>query len=97
MRLEPAAQLLRLPQDSTYQDHQMGRKGAKLAQDATKASERLVRTLSDLGKVQHFGELCACSCVNCISVYLFSSDQDSKGASHANDTYTSQSDPLNTG
>ena len=29
----------------------MGRKGAKLTQEATKASERLVRTLSDLGKV----------------------------------------------
>ena len=29
----------------------MGRKGAKLTQEATKASERLVRTLSVLGKV----------------------------------------------
>ncbi len=29
----------------------MGQKGAKLTQEATKASERLVHTLSDLGKV----------------------------------------------
>lgn len=29
----------------------MGRKGAKLTQEATKASEKLVDTLSDLGKV----------------------------------------------
>ncbi len=29
----------------------MGQKGAKLAQEATKASEKLVHTLSDLGKV----------------------------------------------
>lgn len=30
----------------------MGQKGAKLTQEATKASETLVQTLSDLGKVQ---------------------------------------------